>query len=148
MAYWLFQGNPKYYRLDDAIADFTEMYWPMRRYGQFVAPGDGVLIWRAGAAAGVVAIAEILTAAATRSEELDRAYWLDRTKVKAETPKVRIRFTRKLGDRPLLKTICKGDPLLKDLPVIRQPNNTNYKLSPEQWQRVFELLQRNPSESN
>jgi hypothetical protein len=44
-------------------------------------------------------------------------------------------------DRPILKTTCKEDPILKSLPVIRQPNGTNYKISPEQWQRVFELLQ-------
>jgi predicted RNA-binding protein with PUA-like domain len=139
MAYWLFQGNPKYYRLDEAIADFSEMYWTMGRYGKEVAPGDGVLIWRAGAAAGIVAIAEILTPAMAQVEELDGAYWIER-KVQAK-PKVRIRFTRKLRDRPILKTTCKEDPILKSLPVIRQPNGTNYKISPEQWQRVFELLQ-------
>ncbi|MCT7951287.1 hypothetical protein NG798_15915 [Ancylothrix sp. C2] len=32
MAYWLFQGNPKYYRLWDAIRDSKQMAWLMTRY--------------------------------------------------------------------------------------------------------------------
>ena len=27
MAYWLFQGNPKYYRIMDGIRDFEQMLW-------------------------------------------------------------------------------------------------------------------------
>ena len=27
MAYWLFQGNPKYYRVIDGIRDFEQMPW-------------------------------------------------------------------------------------------------------------------------
>jgi len=27
MAYWLFQGNPKYYRILDGIRGFTQMPW-------------------------------------------------------------------------------------------------------------------------
>jgi len=39
----------------------------------------------------------------------------------------------------LLKEKLKGDSALQDLAVIRQPNATNYKVTPEQWQRVYEL---------
>jgi hypothetical protein len=27
MAYWLFQGNPKYYRIMNGIRDFEQMLW-------------------------------------------------------------------------------------------------------------------------
>jgi len=43
MAYWLFQGNPKYYRIIDAIRDFEQMPWLVTRYGKEIMPGDGVL---------------------------------------------------------------------------------------------------------
>lgn len=60
MAYWLFQGNPKYYRIIDAIRDFVQMPGLVTRYGKDMAVGDGVLIWKAGQDAGIYAIAEII----------------------------------------------------------------------------------------
>ncbi|WP_237766201.1 EVE domain-containing protein [Arthrospira platensis] len=55
MAYWLFQGNPKYYRVLDGIRDFQQMPWLVTRYRKDISVGDGVLIWKAGSAAGVYA---------------------------------------------------------------------------------------------
>ena len=49
MAHWLFQGNPKYYCIVDAIQDFEQMPWLVTRYAKDMAIGDGVLIWIAGA---------------------------------------------------------------------------------------------------
>lgn len=57
MTYWLFQGNPKYYRIIDGIRDFEQMPWLTTRYAKDMAPGDGVLIWKAGDKAGIYAIA-------------------------------------------------------------------------------------------
>jgi predicted RNA-binding protein with PUA-like domain len=51
-----------------------------------------------------------------------------------------IRFINKLLASPLLKTILLKDPLLKNLLVIRAPNATNFKVTPEEWQQVHELL--------
>ena len=33
----------------------------------------------------------------------------------------------------------KEDPILRNLLVIRAPSNTNFKLTPQEWQRVHEL---------
>ncbi len=57
MAYWLFQGNPKYYQVVQAIQDFEEMLWLVTRYGKEIAVGDEVIIWMAGNDAGIYAIA-------------------------------------------------------------------------------------------
>ena len=45
MAYWLFQGNPKYYRILDSIRDFTQMPWLVTWYAKEMQPGDGALVW-------------------------------------------------------------------------------------------------------
>lgn len=55
MTYSLFQGNPKYYRIIDGIRDFEQMPWLTTRYAKDMAPGDGVLIWKAGDKAGIYA---------------------------------------------------------------------------------------------
>jgi hypothetical protein len=44
MAYWLFQGKPKYYHIIDAIGDFQQMPWLVARYAKEMSVGDSVLI--------------------------------------------------------------------------------------------------------
>lgn len=140
MAYWLFQGNPKYYRIIDGIRDFTQMPWLVTRYAKEMQPGDGVLIWISGKEAGLYAIAEIIEAPKLMQEVPDIGYWLDKSRL-GEKPFATIRFTNKLLDQPLLRSELKQDSVLKSLTVLRQPNATNFKVTAEEWQRVYELRQ-------
>lgn len=142
MAYWLFQGNPKYYRVLDGIRDFQEMPWLVTRYRKDISVGDGVLIWKAGTAAGVYAIAEVIAPAEPLQEVPDRNYWIDQTRL-GYKPCAQIKFTTKLLDNPLLRSDCKQDPILQTLLVIRAPNSTNFKVTDEQWRRVHELTRGN-----
>ncbi len=137
MAYWLFQGNPKYYRLMDAIRDFEQMPWLVTRYAKDMQPGDGVLIWKAGEKAGIYAIAEIIEPPKLLEKQPDIGYWIDKSRL--DKPQAKIRFTSKLLEKPLLRDELKQDSILKNLMVIRQPNCTNYKIVPDEWRRVHEL---------
>jgi predicted RNA-binding protein with PUA-like domain len=138
MAYWLFQGNPKYYRILDGIRDFTQMPWLVTRYAKEMQSGDGVLVWMSGANAGVYAIAEIVEAPKRMKDLPDIGYWLDTSRL-GEKPFATLRFTDKLLDRPLLRSELKQDPVLKSLIVLRQPNATNFKVMAAEWQRVYEF---------
>jgi hypothetical protein len=140
MAYWLFQGNLKYYRVLDAIKDLSEMYWTLTRYKTEPAAGDGVLLWIAGLDAGIYAIATLVEAPQLLTQEGDLDYWLERKVNIGAIPQVKMRFTHKLLAHPLLKSTLKTDPILQTLPVIRQPNSTNYKITEAHWQRVHELI--------
>lgn len=137
MAYWLYQGNPKYYRIIDAIRDFEQMPWLVTRYAKEMASGDGVLIWKSGDKAGIYAIAEIIEAPKLLEKQPDIGYWIDTSRL--NKPQARIRFTNKFLEKPLLRDALKQDFILKNLTVIRQPNATNYKTTPEEWRRVHEL---------
>jgi predicted RNA-binding protein with PUA-like domain len=138
MAYWLFQGNPKYYRIMDGIRDFEQMLWSVTRYAKDMVSGDGVLIWVSGEQAGIYAIAEILESPKNVATPPDIGYWIDTSRASNRTC-VKIRFTSKLLDKPLLRENLKQDAMLQHLMVIRVPNGTNYKVSSEEWQRVHEL---------
>ncbi len=139
MAYWLFQGNPKYYRVIDGIRDFEQMPWLVTRYAKDIASGDGVLIWVSGKEAGIYALAEVTEPAQVLSQLPDRKYWTNASRAVDKAQAI-IQFKQKLLDRPLLKTNLLLDPVLKNLLVIRAPNATNFKVTPEEWQRVRELL--------
>ncbi|QIZ71415.1 EVE domain-containing protein [Oxynema aestuarii] len=139
MAYWLFQGNPKYYKLRAAMRNFERMSWLVTRYEKDIAPGDGVLVWISGADAGIYAIAEVIEPATKLIEVLDIGYWLDKSKI-GTRPQAWIRFTTKLLDKPLLRSHLTKDEVLKDLAMIKNPNQTNFKVSSDRWKRVYELL--------
>ncbi|MEA5595736.1 MAG: EVE domain-containing protein [Nostocales cyanobacterium 94392] len=138
MSYWLFQGNPKYYRIIEGIRDFEQMPWLTTRYALDMVPGDGVLIWKSGDKAGIYGIAEIIKSPELIKNPPDIGYWIDTSRIGTK-PCAKIRFTSKLIDKPLLKEDLKLDPVLKTLTVIRQPNSTNYKVTQQEWLRVYEL---------
>ena len=133
-----FQGNPKYYRIIEGIRDFEQMPWLATRYAKDMAPGDGVLIWKSGDNAGIYAVAEIIESLKIIISPPDIGYWIDTSRVGIK-PCTKIRFTSKLLDKPLLKEALKLDAVLKTLTVIRQPNSTKYKVTQQQWLRVYEL---------
>jgi hypothetical protein len=111
MAYWLFQGNPKYYRILDSILDFAQMPWLVTRYAKLMEPGDGVLVWLAGKDAGIYAIAELLELPKLMPDVPDRGYWIDTSKL-GQKPQAIIRFTDKLLEKPLLRSELMKDPVL------------------------------------
>jgi predicted RNA-binding protein with PUA-like domain len=139
MNHWLFQGNPKYYRIQEAIAAFETMPWLVTRYAKEMQVGDGVLVWIAGADAGIYAIAEIIEPPQLIKTIPDAEYWTIPVSAKKDKPRVQLRFLRKLLGQPLRKHELKQDSILKDLLVIKAPNSTNFKVTPEQWERVYQL---------
>lgn len=139
MAYWLFQGNPKYYRLLQAIGDRDELPWLVTRYGKEIEVGDRVLVWMAGPEAGIYAIAEVSKAPEIYAELPDAEYWLKPNQAKLDKPRAQLKFLRKLLGQPLRRHELKQDQILRNLLVIRAPNSTNFRVTPEQWQRVCSL---------
>ncbi|MEG3438710.1 EVE domain-containing protein [Pannus brasiliensis CCIBt3594] len=139
MVYWLFQANPKYSQILEAIERLEEIYWLVTRYSKEIAPGDRVMIWIAGKRAGIYALAEVLEAPRFRDEPPDIDIWTMPVRAKARfwAP---VRFQQKLLDTPLLKSVLVFDPILHELEVIRRPHNSNFRVSDEQWNRAISLL--------
>lgn len=140
MAYWLFQGNPKYYRVLDAIKELEAIPWLVTRYAKDIAAGDGVIIWLSGSQGGIYAIAEVVEAAQFLTEIPDKKYWVDSTRALGKQQAI-IRFTNKFVESPLLKNQLQEDSVLKNLLVLRAPNSTNFKVSSEEWEQVQKLIQ-------
>ncbi|MGL4618652.1 EVE domain-containing protein [Chroococcidiopsis sp.] len=135
--YWLFQGNPKYYRILDAIRELETIPWRVTRYSKDIAVGDGVLVWMAGEKAGIYAIAEVAEPVQALTELPDKDYWLDPSKAGSKLH-VKVRCLRRLLGQPLRRSELLYDRVLSNLPVIRAPG-INYKITLEEWQRVHQL---------
>ena len=139
MNYWLFQANPNHYRLLEAIRELEEIPWLVTRYAKEIAVGDGVLVWMSGENAGVYAIAEVIEPPQVLTEIPHLNYWLDPNKFKKNRLHVKIRFIRKLLGQPLRRFELKYDRTLQNLLVIRAPHSTNFKVTPQEWERVYQL---------
>lgn len=139
MVSWLFQANPKYSQILEAIKKLDGIYWLVTRYNKEIAPGERVLIWIAGKQAGIYALAEVEAAPQFMHEPPDIDIWTMPIRAKARfyAP---VTFQQKLLDAPLLKSVLRYDHVLSELEVIRRPHNSNFRVSEEQWHRVISLL--------
>ena len=139
MVSWLFQANPKYSQILEAIQKLDGIYWLVTRYNKKIAPGDGGLIWIAGKQAGIYALAEVAKAPQFMDEPPDIDIWTMPVRAKARfyAP---VTFQQKLLDAPLLKSVLRYDRIHYELEVIRRPHNSNFRVSEEQWHRVIRLL--------
>lgn len=139
MVSWLFQANPKYSQILEAIQKLDRIYWLVTRYNKEIATGDQVLIWIAGKQAGIYALAEILEAPQFMDEPPDIDIWTMPVRAKARFYAL-VTFQQKLLDAPLLKSALLYDRILYELEVIRRPHNSNFRVSQAQWHRVISLL--------
>ncbi len=139
MNYWIFQGNPKYYRLLDAIRDLDEIFWLVTRHTKDIQVGDGVLLWMSGQDAGVYAVAEVIEPPRLLETIPEPDYWLEPNRFRKDKPHVKIRLIRKLLGQPLRRLELKHDRILRDLLVIRAPHSTNFRVTPQQWQYIYQL---------
>jgi predicted RNA-binding protein with PUA-like domain len=140
MAYWLFQGNPQYYRILDAIQELEELPWLVTRYAKDIVPGDDVIIWISGKQAGIYAIAEVIEPPQFLTQVPDKKYWLDSTRALGKQQAM-IKFTHKLVKSAVLKNKLQEDSILKNLLILRAPNSTNFKVSYQEWEGVQKLIQ-------
>lgn len=47
MNYWIFQGTPRRFRVEDYVHEHNRIEWTVRQHVDDVTPGDTVFIWRA-----------------------------------------------------------------------------------------------------
>jgi hypothetical protein len=137
---WIFQANPNHFNLVAHLsAPSTQVgsidSWSVRRYEDQIHDGDTVLLWSAGKSAGIYGVGTVVGS----SYERPRQEWEG-----DDAPEVgraiNYRLDRALVDRPILRSDLLQDPILKDLSIIRQPNGTNFPVTPQQWAVLQPLI--------
>jgi hypothetical protein len=131
---WIFQANPRKYRIFESLATEQEECWNLNQHAQDVREGDRVLIWIAGENAGVYAVGTVTTAPTMVPDSpIGQAYWLIPEEGRRVKPRVRVKYEQVLLDRPLRKDYLLADPALCDLGILRFPRRTNFAVSDEEW---------------
>ncbi len=137
MANWIFQANPAKYRLLAECVEHDDTSWTANQYADQIKPGDTVVMWLSGPHAGAYAIGEVITAPAEIPEDPAHAkFWTDPASAMKPAQRTRIRYTKRLILKPVLRADATRDPILAGLSVIRQPQGTNFPMTDEQIARV------------
>ena len=146
-AAWVFQGNPRYWRIDDFLRDVRggrvdpRVTWLVTRYARRIAEGDRVYLWRAGAEAGVVALARVVGAPGPRSDDKTAYRTADSERFVGDRMRAILELDAVL-DTPLTRSALRFDPLLEDMAILRFPNATNFALDPAEADRLGTLATR------
>ena len=140
---WIFQGNPKTFRIDDYLNSRENFYWTINQNKKLLKIGDIVYIWRSGEKAGVIAVAQIISDVEIVSDD-SKDYWIHKSETNsAKTDRVKLKMLLRRVDGPLLRDDIKSQ--LPDWHFIKSAQGTNFKVSTEQAQVINKLLGVNPS---
>jgi len=139
---WIFQANPKYYDIDNAIKSLNEIPWRVSGFINYIKKGDRVFIWKSGEDGGIIAIGTIQTNICNISfneEELKFAIERDLYMFKSNRRGVRVSIDNVLNI-PITKSYLKKHEILSRLSVIRSAQGTNFKLEPEEIKALDSLI--------
>jgi len=126
---WLFQANPVRYDIRAALEELDELTWSANQNARGMREGDPVYLWMSGKEGGLIALGTLLSEAGEiASEESETKYWRDERYARQRELRVRLEINQ-VFDPVVPRKRFEEHPTLRDLPVLRFPNATNYRLT-------------------
>ena len=140
--FWIFQSDPKIFDIDAALGQLSELAWAVENEAdKSAAVGDRVFLWRAGAEAGVVALAAVVGVATRQAVPTnERPFVVDAKKLGDLQPRVTLRIQRVLTE-PLLRTTIAADARLNDLAILRFATHSTFKISQHHADALAQLFE-------
>ena len=137
MTYWIFQSDPKIYDIHGALEEYDSISWVTRQHADEIHVGDAVLVWCAGDKAGIYAIGQVISEPEVRPSP-DDPHWLNPEDRK--TPELRVTLAITKRFHPVLRKDLKDHPAMRDSQIIKARVGTNFRVTPEQWSAIIDLL--------
>ena len=143
--HWLFQFNPSTYKWFERIKDTKDPeQWLVSHHFKLIHRSDLVAIWSAGKSGGICALGKIITEPAREPLNPNQMkYFCDVYDIGKfqENYSTFIEYSNFSLGRPLIEQKeCNQEKVLLEMQVFTSPQATNYRLTPEQWTRIIELI--------
>jgi predicted RNA-binding protein with PUA-like domain len=143
--YWIFQSNPKRYRILELLVDpkIPVYTWGIiPQYSKTMKKGDIVLIWMSGKAAGIYAVAKILTdPKMITCKPGEKYYFLNKKdKLRNKGLGVELNSLKKMINNPIYRTELKHTRGLERLSIFRFGQKANFLITEKQWQIILEKI--------
>lgn len=142
---WIFQANPERYDILNAMADesLDEDVWLVNQNKDLIKKGDIMLIWMSGKEGGIYAVTDIMSNPEYMYDSTESSkYWLSEEDQNKKKLRVKYKCKLKLINNPILKEELKNIPELKNLAIFRQPQGTNFPVSPKESDVIFNLIKK------
>jgi hypothetical protein len=136
--YWAFFGNPRIYRVEEAISCLDHDAWTSK--DSDIAKGDRVIFWRGayGGRAGIVGLGEIEGNPRDMLPPRKSAFYFVNDADITREPRVSVRIVRPPKAPLWLHEDSTG--VLASLSISKARGGTVFRIEPQQWWRVLELL--------
>jgi|GEM_PF-3116384 hypothetical protein len=135
--YWLFQGNPKIFDFEFALAEGSLKDFTVTSHKDKIQVGDKVIIWLTGDKKGCYALAEITSEPKSISKSADDQHW------KEEQPtdlKAGIEITHNFFNDPITWDEIKNREEFKNFKAGNQ--GTNFKSKKEEFESLLKIHER------
>lgn len=134
--YWIFQGNPKEFRIIDALRDDALRTWRVSAHKNKIKINDKVILWVAGNNAGCYALCKVISDVnLMEDDEIEKGYQIDKS-MSEQKDRVRIEVEHNFWNNPLLKEQL---PQFKNFKVEIQ--GTNFTATKEQYSTILNINQ-------
>jgi hypothetical protein len=145
--HWLFQFNPSTYKWLNRIKETKEPeQWLVTHHANLIHKGDLVAVWGSSENGGIYGLGKIITDTMKDHLNINQLRYfvrIDDTAKFEEKYSAYVEYFKVSGEKPLLEQkLCDEDKILCNLPVFKNPQGTNFSISPEQWNRIFELTEK------
>lgn len=135
---WIFQGNPRIFRLQDALQHMSKFRWLVKRYHDNMRPGDSVYLWQSGNQSGLIAKMRLLAAPAMmRDTDEEHSFYVgdvqNEEEMRAELE------VEEIYSPVISRQWIMSHPVLKSMLIIRSPQGTNFAVS-EAEARALEIM--------
>jgi MoxR-like ATPase len=140
--FWLFQANPRQWNLLEHLPQMPPGHvedWTATRHRNDMHPGDGVVVWQGGEAAGVYAVGRLVG-----TPELRPTPGFRPESAGEQEYRVDLVIERHVLP-PISRTEAREHPVLADLEVLARPwGGTNLSMTREQWWAIRQLMPLEP----
>jgi 5-methylcytosine-specific restriction protein B len=136
--YWLFQNNPKKFKLREALQQEALKTFVVKTHQAKIKKGDKVIIWQTGQDAGCYALATVTSNVENDQAEQQEVPFF--REVPKETKRVHLDIDYNLWSKPITKDFI---PLSKSFDRFYGGlSGTNYKATEEQFEEIINLVEQ------
>lgn len=136
--YWLFQANPKVFRLRDALQAEALKSFAVTSHAKDISVGDKVVLWQSGRLPACFGLATVIAAAGDYPIDTEEASFFVEQPIEAQRVMLRVEYN--LWQKPVTRDIVLADEVLSQLPVGLP--GTNFAITEAQYKQMEQWAQR------
>jgi hypothetical protein len=136
--YWIFQGNPKVYNMQEGLKTDSIKTWTVSSHKNNINIGDKFILWQTGINAGCYATGEVISEVTFMKEDGEEMRHYISPTPQIENTRVRIKIDHNLSDKPILWDAIKNLVAFKNFKGSNQ--GTNFSATKDEFETIIKLI--------